>query len=295
MQLETFEKYLQCPQCFGKLNRKIDTLFCIDTNHKYPIIDGVPMLLKQEEQSMLSKDMDTAVQMKREFKQNFVSKTIQVLKKMVGSTLHMPISQSVVDIWKSFDDELRLEIGSGTKHSSPLQINLDIDKFGDVNVVASALDIPFEDETFKLVRNIAVLEHIKNPMRMVDEIYRVLQPRGYVYTEVPFLQHFHAYPNDFQRYTTEGLKTIFRKFDIVEVGVCVGPSSALTAVAADWFELLSFSKNRFINDLFRLIPLLLLLPIKYMDYLLVKNPRAHELASGLYILCSKPDKDKVVL
>lgn len=42
------------------------------------------------------------------------------------------------------------------------------------------------------------------------------------------------------------------------------------------------------NDLARAIPLTLLLPLKYLDYLLVRNPRAHEVASGIYLLAKKP-------
>jgi len=34
----------------------------------------------------------------------------------------------------------------------------------------------------------------------------------------------------------------------------------------------------------------LLLPLKYLDRLLVKNPRAHEVASGIYLLARKPER-----
>ena len=123
---------------------------------------------------------------------------------------------------------------------------------------------------------------------MISEILRVMRPGGHVYTEVPFLQHFHAYPNDFQRYTVEGLKEAFREFEVVETGVCVGPSSAITALVADWTELLTFTRVRWINDLVRLVPLILLLPLKFLDLLIRFNPRAHEVASGIYLLAPRP-------
>ena len=226
--------------------------------------------------------------MRSEFESGFMEKCLKIVKKCLGSTLHMPITPLVGDIWSKFDQELRLVVGSGTTTSASNQVNLDIDQFANVDVVASALDIPFNDNTFKLVWNTAVLEHVRDPIRVVDEMYRVMKPGGYVYTELPFIAHFHAYPNDFQRYTMEGLKVLFKNFDVVEAGVCVGPGSAFTAIAADWFELFSFSHNRFINGIFRLVPLVLLWPLKYADYLLLKNDRAHEVSMGLYILCRKP-------
>ena len=230
--------------------------------------------------------------MQSEFKSGLVEKCLKAVKKCIGSTLHLPISRRVGGIWSHFDQEIRLVVGSGTTSSAANQVNLDIDRFKNVDVVASALNIPFEDNTFKLIFNTAVLEHVRDPIRVVDEMYRVLKPGGYIYTEVPFIAHFHAYPNDFQRYTVEGLKVLYKKYDIVETGVCVGPGSAFTAIAADWFELFSFSHNRFVNGLFRLIPLVLLWPLKYADYVLIKSDRAHEVAMGLYILCSKPSSDQ---
>ena len=92
---------------------------------------------------------------------------------------------------------------------------------------------------------------------------------------------------DFQRYTIEGLKQAFCEFEIIETGVCVGPGSAITALIADYCELLTFSKNRLLNDIVRTIPLILLWPVKYLDRLLVKSSRAHELASGIYVLARK--------
>ena len=40
-------------------------------------------------------------------------------------------------------------------------------------------------------------------------MFRVLKPGGYIYSEVPFLQGFHADPDDYQRYTLQGLKILF--------------------------------------------------------------------------------------
>jgi SAM-dependent methyltransferase len=255
-------------------------------------VKGIPILLEEKHRVHFSREINTAKQMQREFELGFISKLLKITKKMIGSTLNLPVSSKVKEIWAANKHELFLEVGSGITEGGHRQINLDMDIFGNVDVVASVTNIPFENSTFKLIKNVAVLEHINQPFHGINEIYRVLKPGGFVYTVVPFMLHFHGYPNDYQRYTVEGLKELFRKFEVIETGVRVGPSSAITTMIADWFELFSFTQNRLINDLFRMIPLFLLLPLKYFDYLLVKNSRSHEIAQAIYLLCKKPTENK---
>jgi len=284
-----FATRLVCPYCRAALSPGEGELVCTEQDaHRFPLVDGVPVLLTETERRSLHGDLETAGLMRRQYVGDRTSKLIRVVKKLIGSTLNLPVSRTVEDLWDAGASELALEVGSGVRRGRPNEVNLDIAAFANVDVIGSALNLPFADGTFGLVKNGAVLEHVREPQKMIDEMYRVLAPGGHIYTEVPFLQHFHAYPNDFQRYTVEGLKQAFRAYEVVEVGVCVGPCSALTALIADWFELLTFSQKRWVNDLARAIPLTLLLPLKYLDHLIVKNPRAHEVASGIYLLARKP-------
>ncbi len=292
MNLEQFKQYLICPACHCKLKKIENSLICSPNNHVYKIVKGIPILLEEKLRVHFSREINTAKQMQREFNHGFVSKLLQITKKMIGSNLSLPVSSKVKEIWDSNKHELSLEVGSGITEGGHRQINLDMGIFSNVDVVASVTNIPFENSTFKLIKNIGLLEHINQPFYSVDEMYRVLKPGGFVYTVVPFMLHLHGYPNDYQRYTIEGLKELFRKFEVIETGVRVGPSSAITTMIADWFELFSFTQNRLINDLFRMIPLFLLLPFKYFDYLLVKNSRCHEFSKAIYLLCKKPTEDK---
>jgi glycosyltransferase involved in cell wall biosynthesis/SAM-dependent methyltransferase len=101
-------------------------------------------------------------------------------------------------------------------------VNLDIGPFPIVNVVGTGDQLPFLPETFDAVAIQAVLEHVPYPRKVVDEIYRVLKPGGYVYAEIPFLQAFHAGPGDYQRYTVNGIKVLFEDYVPVLAGVCCG-------------------------------------------------------------------------
>ena len=246
------------------------------------------MLMDPEDKHELERDYGSASQMQGEYRQSMLARARKLAKKVIGSNLRLPTSSKLLEISASLKDEWCLEVGSGLKNGTARRINLDINLFPGVDVVGSGCRLPFADNSFAMARNLAVLEHVRDPQRMIQEIHRVLRPGGHVYVEVPFMQHFHAYPNDFQRYTIEGLKQAFSGFEVVESGVGIGPSSALTALIGDYFELLTFSRKRWVNDLVRTVPLILLWPLKFLDLLLVKNPRAHETASGIYMIGRKP-------
>jgi SAM-dependent methyltransferase len=288
MKPELLDPILACPYCRGRLERSADGWRCAADGRTFGRAGEAPVLFVEEDLKRFASRIEAAGQMKAEYKPGLGSRTKNLVKRAIGSTYHLPTSKTATDAWKTVESEFSLDVGSGTKSGSERQVNLDIGPFAGVDVIGSAERLPFADDAFSLVRSFAVLEHVRRPTAMIAEMHRVLRPGGFVYTEVPFLQHFHAYPDDFQRYTTEGLKEAFRAFEILEVGVCVGPSSTLTAIVADWFEMWSFSERRIVNDALRAIPLVLMLPVKYLDVFLMKNPRAHELASGVYVHARKP-------
>lgn len=62
-----------------------------------------------------------------------------------------------------------------------------------------------------------VLEHLSNPQACVDEIHRLLCDGGLVFASTPFFYPVHADPHDFQRFTEDGLRHLFRNFTSIEV------------------------------------------------------------------------------
>ena len=64
----------------------------------------------------------------------------------------------------------------------------------------------------KLICIFEVLEHTKNPISAVNNIYEILDEGGYVLFSSPFIFHIHDEPYDFYRFTKYGLKHLFRDF-----------------------------------------------------------------------------------
>lgn len=66
---------------------------------------------------------------------------------------------------------------------------------------SDATCLPCRPESFDAVVCSEVLEHVYDCKAVLQEIYRVLKPRGVCLISVPFLFHIHADPCDYGRYT----------------------------------------------------------------------------------------------
>lgn len=71
------------------------------------------------------------------------------------------------------------------------------------------LILPYGNESFDNVVAFQVLEHHKNPAKMISEVVRIVKPGGYILMTVPFLGGIHEEPNDYQRFTRYGLVELF--------------------------------------------------------------------------------------
>ena len=106
-------------------------------------------------------------------------------------------------------------------------VGVDVFPSPHIALICDAHSLPFASESFDGVVIQAVLEHVVEPVRVVDEIHRVLTTDGLVYAETPFMQQVHAEAYDFTRYTASGHRWLFRRFEEVDAGTLLGPGLAL--------------------------------------------------------------------
>ena len=191
-----------------------------------------------------------------------------------------------------------LNVGGGGRPLPPRAVNrrirdatlaMDIRSTPQVRVVGDALALPFADASFDGALPLALLEHVSDSRLAVSEMSRVLKPGGLLYCEVPFLQVYHPSPDDYLRFTASGLRRLCAGFEEIELGVCVGPSSALSWVLRAYLVgiLTGFSWSRRARRIAEFFAAWLTFPVKYLDLLVARRPAAAEMASAFYFLGRK--------
>lgn len=110
-------------------------------------------------------------------------------------------------------------------------IALDIYLSPDVTLLADAHRLPLRDGSVDAVWIQSVLEHALEPWRIVEEIHRVLKPGGLVFADTSFLWPVCEGGYDFTRFTANGHRWLFRRFEVIDAGSSSGPGTvALVAL-----------------------------------------------------------------
>jgi SAM-dependent methyltransferase len=94
---------------------------------------------------------------------------------------------------------------------------LNLDLSTNPNIFADVTRAPLKPTSVDCILCTEVLEHLKDPQACVDEIHRLLSTGGVALASVPFFYPVHADPYDFQRFTEDGLRHLFREYKSVEV------------------------------------------------------------------------------
>ncbi|MGB8648196.1 MAG: class I SAM-dependent methyltransferase [Anaerolineae bacterium] len=96
-------------------------------------------------------------------------------------------------------------------------IGLEIGAESKPAVVGDAHRLPFADGSMDGVLMVSVLEHLYDPIRAADQVYRVLKPGGIFFSYAPFYHPYHASPHDYFRMTTDGYRYLLRDFREVKL------------------------------------------------------------------------------
>lgn len=73
------------------------------------------------------------------------------------------------------------------------------------DILADLHDLPLAEGAFDFVVCTEVLEHVRDPVRVLEELRRVLRPGGGLLLTTPFIVELHEEPFDFYRYTPHAL------------------------------------------------------------------------------------------
>lgn len=87
---------------------------------------------------------------------------------------------------------------------SDLQTGLDVDVACDIHNISYV----FPEPSFDIIIACSVLEHIEQPWIALAELHKILRPGGTMYIQTHFSFPEHGYPNDYFRFTKEGLRSL---------------------------------------------------------------------------------------
>jgi SAM-dependent methyltransferase/uncharacterized protein YbaR (Trm112 family) len=287
---------LVCPVCKSPVTQGSDELTCTSgaCGVHFPVIDGIPILINQASSlfplELYRKRAPIFFASRAKWRHRLLSWLPDIGNNIVSAQNY----ETLAHLLEQQTSRPRiLVVGGGIlgqgmhrllAHNVEL-IESDVSLADRTQIVLDSHDLPFEDQTFDGVIAQAVLEHVADPHRCVEEMHRVLKSDGLVYVEIPFMQQVHGGRYDFTRFTHLGTRRLLRRFEEINSGACGGPGMAL-AWAILYF-LLSFTTSRPTRSMIRLLTRLTLFWIKYWDYWLLRTPAALDAASGYYFLGRK--------
>lgn len=286
---------LRCPRTHAPLEWGQDLKSASEPSCVYPIIDGVPILI-DEKRSLFTLD-----EFKRKadttFGQN-PSRLRKILRAMWPTISRNSVAKgNYRQLSKLLPSGSVILVVGGSVRGQGMEpiferrdievISTDVTFGPQTDLICDAHDLPFEDKSVDAVVIQAVLEHVLDPWRCVEEAYRVLRADGVVYAETPFMQQVHMQQFDFTRFTHLGHRRLFRRFTELSSGPTAGPGSAM---AWTWTYLLrSMASSRRLASLFIAVGCLTSFWLKYLDVFLLNTPGSYDAASGFYFLGRRSD------
>lgn len=298
-QLQEITDRFICPVCNHKASVSNSIVKC--TNNEcgiaFPIINNIPILINEDDSVFnikdyimhnkadtskmdLNKIIDIIIRFSPSISNNISSKkNFKLLQKLLSGIIHPKI----------------LIIGGGilTENTemifdaNHIVIESDIYFGPRTQIIIDGHHIPFENNIFDLVIFQAVLEHVADPYKCIQEAHRVLNHEGIIFAATPFMQQVHMRANDFTRFTHLGHRRLFRAFNEIDSGVFAG-----TGVALGWsirYFVGSLINNRYIRFFFQMIVEYLFFWLKYIDYIIQNNKGTYNGASGFYFIGRKSD------
>lgn len=188
-----------------------------------------------------------------------------------------------------------LNIGSGGTIAEQIEGNLpdqtikvtstDIDPDRNPDVVDDLVNSNLPNHAYDCVICAEVIEHVVDPVKAVENLYRVLKPGGICLVTTPYMFPTHDAPHDYFRYTEFGLRLLFKEFQIVSI-----------EGKTRWWEtlLLQFWRMMWIGSTATKVAVwlvsIILLPIIPFLYLLSSANKNLAMTAGFVTVLRKPMK-----
>ncbi|TCK07127.1 methyltransferase domain-containing protein [Marinobacterium mangrovicola] len=140
---------------------------------------------------------------------------------------------------------------SDTLHSLRADIIADLNK-----------KIPIKSACADHIVSFEVLEHLSEPMHMLNEAFRILKNGGEITISVPFQHWVHEAPWDYYRFTRYGLYYLLQKAGYVDVHI-----QHMSGFWSMWLMKLNYQTKRLVRgpNFFKLMMRIILVPFWWLN------------------------------
>jgi SAM-dependent methyltransferase len=300
-----FLEILCCPACKGDLMPEVDgVLHCRDARcgRSYPVVAGRPVLIAEDRSVFFHCDYqrDRGPGVGCAPAERAGGKTRLLLSRLPSPSVNLSAVRCFETMKRLLLERsatpVVLLVGGGirgkgmsalTGESAIRLINVDPSPDSAASVFCDGHDLPFRDGSIDAVVAQAVLEHVADPWRCVEEIHRVLKPNGIVYAETPFMQQVHLHGYDFTRFSHMGHRRLFRRFGEIESGAVAGPG---TALAWAWrYFLASWTRSPRVAKALALFGRITAFVFELTDHISGQRPGALDGASCIFFLGTRSE------
>ncbi|MEM6622347.1 MAG: methyltransferase domain-containing protein [Pseudomonadota bacterium] len=155
----------------------------------------------------------------------YAAERARIAKLLEGPVLHIGARSQVIDqkvegrfTWRGALSGQKV-VGADLEEGDNVDLVMDIT--WPLERVNAALG---EDQTFGAVICAHLLEHVRDPFVAARNVAALLRPGGLAFIQVPWVQGFHDFPDDFWRISFSGLQVLFPDFQTEDMFYSGGSS-----------------------------------------------------------------------